>query len=124
MKDLSKKKNASSERLAGIQALYVSVARRMEAMEALVHLRTELDCFIQELEENSTEANILFSCPKDCISEYKKATGSIRTELQRISLTRFDNFFIPNKILSSIDLQSVNSAKESLKSFIIKLSTM
>ena len=124
MKDLSKKTNISSGRLASIQALYVSVARRMEAMEALVHLRTELDCFIQELEEKSTEGSVLFTRPKDCIGEYTKATGSIRVDLQTISKTRYDDFFIPNKILSIIDLKSVDGAKESLKSFIIKLSTM
>ena len=117
-------KKTQSKRLAESHNLYVSILRRIEAMEALVHLKTELAAFLKGLEEDEPKQTISFNHPKDCIAEYIKTADSLRSDLQTIHRTRYDDFFIPNKVLPQINLNDTDGAKESLTSFVNKLSVM
>lgn len=105
--------------LTSIKLLHKSIERRMEAMEAFVHLKNELTSSLTALDAGET-----FTQPKDCIAEYVKVTGRMKVDLQTIHRTRYDDFFIPNKVLSNIDWNDGDKAKLDLKSLINRLGKM
>jgi hypothetical protein len=112
------------KRTREIERLHVSIVRRMEAMEALVHLKSELESSSEKLENGKTNSEDLLAHPTDCIDDYIDVTADIREELGHISKTLYSEFFIPEKTLSSIKLDDVGKAKKSIASLIRTLGRM
>ncbi|KAL3779479.1 hypothetical protein HJC23_000038, partial [Cyclotella cryptica] len=108
--DIMQNEDKFSRQMDELQDSYFSLRRRMESMEALARLKSQLTSFVHELVDDDA--------PAECIAEYKRTAEANRELLEGIHGATGHYFYVPTKDLPRV----ING--DSLTSLITKIDDM